>query len=51
MKIKIGLLGAALVCGSLSVVAQDAKAAIEEAVKASQQAVELVKGPVDKNGK
>ncbi|MCB9071823.1 MAG: hypothetical protein H6543_05255 [Prevotellaceae bacterium] len=30
-------------CGSLSVVAQDAKAVMEEAIKGSQQAVELVK--------
>ena len=30
MKIKIGLLAAALVCGSLSVVAQDAKAVMED---------------------
>jgi len=51
MKIKMGLLGVALVCSSWSAVAQDAKAAIEEAVKASQQAVELVKGPADKEWK
>ena len=48
MKIKIGLLAAALVCGSLSVVAQDAKAVMEEAIKGSQQAVALVKGPAEK---
>ena len=51
MKIKIGLLGAALVCGSLSVVAQDAKAVMEEAIKGSQQAVALVKGPAEKEWK
>lgn len=51
MKIKICLLSAILVGGSLSVAAQDAKAAMEEAAKASQQAVELVKGPADKEWK
>ena len=51
MKIKIGLLAAALVCGSLSVVAQDAKAVMEEAIKGSQQAVALVKGPAEKEWK
>ena len=51
MKIKTCLLGAVLLCGSWSVVAQDAKAVMEEAAKASQQAVELVKGPADKEWK
>ena len=51
MKIKTCLLGAVLLCGSWSVVAQDAKAAMEEAAKASQQAVELVKVPVEKKWK
>ena len=39
MKIKTCLLGAVLLCGSWSVVAQDAKAVMEEAAKASQHAV------------
>ena len=51
MKTKTCLLIVALLCGSLSVVAQDAKAAMEEAVKASQQTVELVKGPAEKKWK
>ena len=51
MKIKTCLLGTVLLCGSWSVVAQDAKAVMEEAAKASQQAVELVKGPADKEWK
>ena len=48
MKTKTCLLIVALLCGSLSVVAQDAKAAMEEAIKGSQQAVALVKGPAEK---
>ena len=51
MKTKACLLVVALLCGSLSVVAQDAKAAMEEAVKASQQTVALVKGPAEKKWK
>ena len=51
MKTKACLLVVALLCGSLSVVAQDAKAVMEEAIKGSQQAVALVKGPAEKKWK
>ena len=51
MKTKACLLVVALLCGSLSVVAQDAKAVMEEAIKGSQQAVALVKGPAEKEWK
>ena len=51
MKIKTLLLSSALLCGSLSVVAQDVKATIEETAKASQQAIALAKGPADKEWK
>jgi len=52
MQIKTWLVSATLICGSLSVVAQDdAKAVMEEATKVSQQAIELAKGPADKEWK
>ena len=51
MSIKHYLLGSILLCGSLSVVAQDVKTTVEEATKGSQQAIELIKGTVDKKWK
>ena len=51
MKIKTLLLSTTLLCGSLSVVAQDVKATIEETAKASQQAIGQAKGPADKEWK